>query len=259
MERAKQIAIRALTSLGYDAKPIPEESGRKGKRADIAAAGDNDRFIVEVKQRLEDANRRNERNERLASGELVSSEEPLGYSDRVDAILRRGLKQINETPKTSGTFNLLWFHTEGLDSDLKALRARNTFYGLVHLFPRSLESPHAEATQCFYFDHNTSIRLPTVHGLIVVDGEGLQLCINEFAESAEDFRRSSLVTRLGDAVIDPRQLELAGEALILRGNFPRGDESAVLQKVHEATTNHYIAVRLNRHAVSAAVMPNQET
>lgn len=206
MERAKQVAIRFLTSLGYDARSIPESSGAEGKRADIAAEGDVDRFIVEVKQRLEDHERRDGRNARLENGELVSTEESLGYCDRVDAILRKGLKQINETPKTAATFNILWLHAEGIDADLKALRARNTFYGLVHLLPRPLESPHAEATQCFYFDHNTSIRLPTVHGLVIFNGKGLQLCINEFADSVDEFRRSSVVTRLGSAVIDPRQL-----------------------------------------------------
>jgi hypothetical protein len=148
MEHAKQLAMRILRSLGYRADSIPESSDLEGKRADIAADGDgdDDRFIVEVKHRFEDPVQRAEINERLANGELVPTEESLGYCDRVDAILRHGLKQIDETPKTAGTFNLLWFHTEGMDADLKALRARNTFYGLVHLSPRPLESSNAMAT-----------------------------------------------------------------------------------------------------------------
>ena len=259
MEHAKQLAIGVLTSLGYRAELIPESSDSQGRRADIAADGDDDRYVVEVKHRFEEPVRRAEINERLANGDVVSTTESLGYSDRVDAILRHGLKQIDETPKTVGTFNLLWFHAEGMDADLKALRARNTFYGLVHLSPRPLESPDAKATQCFYFDHNTSIRLPTVHGLVIVDGEGLELCVNEFADAADDFRKSSLVATLRHAVIDPSRLESTGEAIVLRSDIPRADESRVLQKIHELTSHHHIPIRFHRHAVFSAVIPDTET
>jgi len=203
MEDAKHLAIRFLGALGYQTEPIPESSESGRKRADISATGDDDRYIVEVKRRLENPDRRADINARLAEGEFVSTEEPLGYCDRVDAILRSGLKQINETPKSPGTFNLLWFHADGMDADLKARRAMNTFYGLVHLVPNRLDSPDANETQCFYFDHNTSFRLPTVHGLVTFDGRGILLCVNEFAESADKFRTSSLVSKLKNAVIDP--------------------------------------------------------
>jgi hypothetical protein len=258
MEDAKQLAIRILKSLGYRAESIPESADGGGKRADIAADGDGDRYIIEVKHRFEDPVQRKAMNERLANGELVSTAESLCYSARVDAILRHGLKQIDETPKAHGTFNLLWFHAEGMDADLKARRARNTFYGLVHLLPRPLDSPGAEETQCFYFDHNTSIRLPTVHGLVIVDGEGLQLCINEFSDRAFEFRKSSLVAKLGTAVIDPVSLESSGEAIVLRSNVRRSDETLVLQKIYELTGNRYISIRLNRHAVSAVIVPRSD-
>ena len=259
MEHAKQIAIEILEGIDYCTESIPESSVPHEKRADISANGTDDRYVIEVKHRFDDPIRKQGINERLANGEVVSTEEPLCYSNRVDAILRHGLKQINKTPKTADTFNLLWLHADGMDADLKARRARNTFYGLVHLVPRMLESPDARQTQCFYFDHNTSIRLPTVHGLVIVDGEYLEICINEFAESADAFRKSSLITKLGNAVTDPLQLESTGDAIALRSDVSRSDEQLVLQKIYELTSNRYTPIRLKRHASSAAVAPRNAT
>ncbi|MFH1919405.1 MAG: hypothetical protein ABIP48_05890 [Planctomycetota bacterium] len=255
MEHAKQVAHDALQSLGLVVTDIPE-SESDGKRADLLANDDTFQYLIEVKQRFEDPEQRESNLQRMSEGEVVPSSEPHSYSNRIDGILRDGLKQIDETPADDNTFNLLWFHAEGMDADLKVRRARNTFYGLVPLIPLT---PHGETVNCFYFDFCTSFRMPTVHGLALVDGDGLQLCINEFADKADHFRRSSLVQRLGTAVIDPFAIESQGDAIVLRSCISRREEQAVLDELERITNTKFTAVRMNRHSASATVFRGRAT
>lgn len=253
MERAKQFAANVLTHLGYSVSDIPTSKVRGQKRADLVACDESSRYIIEVKHRLEDESQRKDRIAKLNRGEVVSTTEPMTHSNRIDGILRSGLKQIDQTPESDSTFNLLWFHAEGMDADLKMRRARNTFYGLVHLIP--LER-NAESLQCFYFDYATSSRLPSVNGLVIDDGKGLELCLNEFATTAEAFRSSSLVAKLSRAVIDPREMESHADAMVLRSDVKRKDDSTVLAEIERLTSKRYTVIRISRHASSAAVFPD---
>jgi hypothetical protein len=254
MEHAKELACQYLDSLGLSVAEIPESVG---KRADLRAIDDTAEYVIEVKQRLEDPVLREAHVQKMSVGEIVNTTESHSYSDRLDGILKHGSKQIDETPKDCNAFNLIWFHAEGRDSDLKIRRARNTFYGLVPLLP--LRQAASETVDCFYFDFCTSIRMPTVHGLVLVDEAGLQLCVNEFGTGVERFRRSSLVQRLHEGVLDPAVLEAQGDAIVFRSEISRKDERAVLVELERVTNQKFISIRLKRHASSAMVPRTDST
>ena len=253
MERAKEIAIQCLESLGCDVTDIPETND---KRADLLATCNGAKYFIEVKQRLEDPDVRESHLEQMITGKVVNTTESHSYSNRIDGILRHGLKQITETPKGDNAFNLIWFYADGIDADLKVRRARNTFYGLVPLIP--LEEGNQETINCFYFDFSTSYRMPSVQGMVTVDGKGLQLCINEFADRIDFFRQSYLVQRLDNAVIDPVALVAQGEAIAFRSSISRKEEKAVLEELERTTNRKFVPIRIKRHA-SSVFVPRTDT
>jgi|GEM_PF-6466304 len=97
--------------------------------------------------------------------------------------------------------------------------------------------------------------MPTVHGLVVVHDGRLQLCLNEFAQKIELFRKSQLVLNFGRAVLDPPALEASGEAISLRSGISRKNDEDILDELYRQTGNRYVTVRLKRHSASIAVSP----
>jgi|GEM_PF-5608441 len=150
MERAKQIAMRELKHMGFAVDDISECDA---KRADFVATDGISTYVVEVKQKLDDLVRRSNEVRRMADGEIVSNSEPHSHSNRFDGIFKHGRDQLYNTPRHPEAFSIIWFYAEGMDADLKARRACNTFYGLVPLIPLSGNSDgNSEIVQCFYFD-----------------------------------------------------------------------------------------------------------
>jgi len=248
MERAKQRAVLILKSLGLTTESIPVSDE---KRADLYGWDGTHQYVVEVKQRFDDPKERQEATDKMATGEAYDSTEPHSFSNPLDRVMRYGLKQIDKTPKDDLSFNLLWLNAEGMDADLKMRRARNTFYGLVPVGPKW---PHkGDVVNCFYFDYSTCRRLPNVHGLVLDDGDGVQLCLNEFSPSLDRFRKSILVERLGAAVVDPVKLAATGEAIALKSGIARKNEERVLAELERETGKRFFAIRLKRHASSYMV------
>jgi len=247
MEHGKQLACECLKGIGLQVSVIPESNQ---KRADLCASDGIAQYLVEVKDRLDDPAVEESLHQQITNGEVAYTSVPYSYSNRIDGILRDGRKQLDATPKHANTFNLLWVHATGLDSDLKTERARNTFYGLVPQIPLERQD---KTIFCFYFDFATSFRMPTIHGLVLLDDNGLQLCINEFSDDVERFRESSLVRSLSDAVVDPPVLESQGEAIVLRSDISRRDETAVLAEVERIASKRICPLRIRRDVASVAV------
>lgn len=216
MERAKQIAADFFAQIGFQVQGIAESDS---KRADLIANDGTATYLVEVKQKLDDADQQNHNSGRMAEGEVVCHSEPHSRSNRIDGLLKHGRKQLDDTPKPAGSFSLLWFHAEGIDADLKVRRAQNTFYGLVPLIPLSR---NVAAIRCFYFDYATAFGMTTVDGLLTVHNCNLCLCLNEFAVSVNAFKESKLAKELSraGAIIDPALSKHAAKRWSCAARYP---------------------------------------
>jgi hypothetical protein len=257
MEAAKDLATRLFSSLGFSVEDIPV---RKGRSADLRIADASDRYHLEVKEKFESAEDARVRTESLNSGELFAEEAPLWHDNRISGILRDAGKQLDQTPKTPDTFQLVWFHAHGSDPDLKGRQAFATFYGDVPVSPRWPN--HALPTKhCFYFDYSAALAMPSVEALIISERDSLQFCLNVESARTNEFRRTELFKVFQDrnAVFDPLVLETSGELILLRSTIPRKSDDDTAAALKEQTGISYTPIRMKRYAHSALVRLSLES
>lgn len=241
MERAKHIAIRFFSSLGYSVTVIPEADN---KRADLDVHDGKNQYIVEVKEKLDTGSQVLRSTVGEGDSKVNVGREPHSRSNRLDGVLKHGTKQLNETPSADGAFNLLWLYTEGVNADMTSRRALYTFYGIATLIPVSQNS---NGVNCVYFDYSTAFAMPSVNGLIVVENDSLQLCLNEFAPNYSSFKMSKLVSDLGAAICDPSNFENEDGKIVLRSTISRKNEQEVLNELEGVTGIRYTRIQLNRY------------
>ena len=261
MEAGKEFVIRVLSRVfGYEAEEILTGAGR---RADLRIADVESVYHIEVKEKCESVELAAKRTAVLASGELYQQSDELAHDNRISGIIRDASKQLDQTPKDDGTFQLIWFHANGVDADAKTRQAMATFYGQVALSPQWdgsdintwRGSQPATLPTCFYFDYATSHTMPTVEGLFISDAKGLQLCLNEFSLRSKEFRESALCRTAVElrCVCDPVALADRGEIIACRFKLPRKDDNETARALKEQTGVLYSPIRLTRHSYSAAM------
>lgn len=244
--RHKEFATDLLATIGLRVDSVPCGSDRS---ADLIASDENSRYLIELKEKL-DQHTEPEISQ-FSRGEVVTRSVPTTYNNRISAILRDGRDQLNESAKSLAAFRLVWFHASGFDADLRHKQAFNTFYGRVHLLP--IFPAGGEITQCFYFDYSEAWSMPTVDAMILTDGAGLQLCLNEFSARHREFRSSSLCHLLAQGLVDPRELERQGQILAFRQRCSRTEEAEILRALAEETGVKYSVIRFAQHSAAVAV------
>jgi hypothetical protein len=244
MEHAKHIAITFFRGLGYSVTEIPETST---KRADLDVDDGETQYIVEIKEKLDTGSQI--QCSVLSEDDLTINvgREPHLRSNRLDGVLKYGAGQLNETPSQDDAFNVLWLYSDGANSDMTIRRALYTFYGVATLIPLS---PRGDGVNCVYFDYCTAFSMPSVSGLIVVEKDALQLCLNEFSRSYHKFKTSKLVHELGGAVYDPANFEDAEGTIVLRSDLSRRNEQDVLDELERITETRYTRIQMNRYRFS---------
>jgi len=169
MEVAKEIAKRVFTNLGFAVDEIPVGVPRT---ADLRIGDDTATYDVEVKEKFESEADAKERTEVLLAGEIYQHEANLSHDNRISAILRDAQNQLDQTSRDRpDTFQLIWFHAHGIDTDLKARQAFATFYGDVPISARWPSEPSTK--HCFYFDYSAAFSMPTIEALILSERDSL--------------------------------------------------------------------------------------
>lgn len=257
MEAGKSLASAILPNLGFQVEDVPVGDGRT---ADLLVTDlESQRYLIEVKEKIESESQAQQRIEILDRGDLYEQADPLCRDNRISGIFLDAQKQLDATPKQTGTFQLIWFHANGVDADLKLEQAFATFYGYVPLIALS---PCEDAMpECFYFDYSAAFHMRTVQALILTEGEkSLQVCLNEFGERVDDFRRSLLCRKFVEigGIVDPVQMAADGKIIACRADVPRKNEDEVAKALQVQTGILYSPIRLKRHAVSAATRPTDK-
>ena len=210
-----------------------------------------------MKDKLEGESQAQERQEILAHGDLYKQSDWLAHNNRISGILLDARTQLKETPQAAGTYQLIWFHATGVDSDLKYRQAFATFSGLVPLI--ALNPREQGTTDCFYFDYSAAINMPTVDALILTDSKTLQVCLNEFSHREAEFRETRLCRTFleMDGVIDPVAMASEGRIISCRADVSRRNDEDIIKALQQPTGVEYSPIRLTRHAYSMAVMPGE--
>jgi hypothetical protein len=235
MEYSKRLAIAELRRLGFEVDEIPCGTG---KRADLRVNDGTHAYHIEAKDKFESLDIPT-----ASQGELYRRKDPITHNNTVSGVLRDAQKQLSQTPKADATFQLIWFHA---GSDLQWRLAFATFYGHMHLsavWPRD-----AKSAECFYFTYNVAHSMPDVEALILTEGDGLHLCLNEFSPRRDEFRSSRLYEVFSVGEIDPVAMETAGKIIACRADISRKNPQDVLRALKEQTGVDYVPIALTRYS-----------
>lgn len=244
MNHVEQIASTFFNRLGYAVDVIPTSSN---KRADLAVFDGINRYIVEIKEKFQTDSKVSYSTEGEGASLVHVRSEPHARSNRLDGVFKDGAKQLSETPSSSSAFRLIWLHCEGPHADMIGYRALYTFYGVEQLVPCS---SRGEGVNCVYFNHSTAFAKPSINGLVIVENDSLQLCLNEFSTNYESFKVSKLVQTLGDAIYDPKCFDDRKGTIVLRSDISRGAESEVLMELERLTGVRYRTISLHQYSFS---------
>lgn len=234
MEYSKRLAIAKLRRLGFEVDEIPR--GME-KRADLHVNDGTHTYHIEAKDKFESQD-----SPAASQDDLYRRKDPLTHNNTISGVLRDAQKQLSQTPKKNATFQLIWLHA---GSDLQWRLAFATFYGHMHLSARWPRG--AKSVECFYFTYNAAHLMPDVEALILTEGEGLHLCLNEFSPRRDEFRSSRLYEVFSEGEIDPVAMEAAGKIIACRENISRKNPRDVLRALKEQTGVDYEPITLTRY------------
>lgn len=235
MEYSKQIAIRELTGRSFRVDEIPETTS---KRADLCVTDGQHVYHVEAKDKFD-----SDDIPAASQDDFYRRKDPLTHTNTISGVLRDAHSQLKGTPKTDGTFQLIWFHAQ---SDLQWQQAFATFYGTM---PVSALYPNRDkSTVCFYFTFNAAFAMPDVEALLLSQGLGLHICMNEFSPRRKEFKSTRLYNVLSGGEIDPDKLEATGEIIRCRSKVSRKNQADVIMALKEQTGVDFVATPLTRYS-----------
>jgi hypothetical protein len=224
--------INIFKKLSFSAERIPE-SPKEGNRADIKAEKDNDHFLIEVKSRQD--------HPELMSDikgarplEIVEYEKGLSRSNTLSGIIRKAVSQLIATPDSYNSFKIIWFRSvEALIEDEMSF-LKSTLYGINHLIVRQ-SNGRISHSPCYYFDINEFYKYEDLEGVILDNGQGLELCVNGFSRRISEFTVSSLYNFFSshNAVTDPLKLEEESKIMVADTQIPRKNQGAIMDYIQK--------------------------
>lgn len=235
MEHSKRIAIRELTRLGFKVDEIPETAD---KRADLCASDGEHTYHIEAKDKFD-----SDIIPAASQDDLYRRKDPLTHTNTISGVLRKAHTQLKGTPKADGTFQLIWFHAE---SSLQWHQAFATFYGAMSV--SALYPNRDKSGWCFYFTFNASFTMPDVEALILTEGNGLHLCLNEFSPRRDEFRATRLYKAWSVGEFDPDKMEATGQIIRCRSTVSRKNEADVIKALKEQTGIDFVGNPLIRYS-----------
>lgn len=215
----QEAAANILNRMGFSVVRIPTSTG---KTADLRAADNQDRYLIEVKCKRHGPSAADAPGGRPRAGTEPLLATSLQKTNCMSGIFDDAVKQLRTTKAMPNDFRIIWFMAEGSDPDSQIEQFVNAVYGTVPVL-----TP-AGAILCYFFDFNAFYDAPDVDAVIAGTAEDASLCINTFA-TRPGFRSSKLYTHFAEcnAVCDPKAIERAGQVFIADCGINRRDVVAM--------------------------------
>lgn len=156
--------------------------------------------------------------------ELVRAD-PINRLNSLSRIVAKAASQL-KSRGSGNTIRILWFLGQPPYQKTFYDQLRMTLYGIRVVV--GLRNGKGIATACYYAGHSDFYRYRDVlDGALL--GTVAAVFINDHSPHADRLKNSRLCRLAESAILDPRDLEKSGDALVLRDSVDRSDDSAVLQ------------------------------
>ncbi len=242
MEYSKHIAMHFFKEHGYSVEEIAEA---EDKRADLNVSDGIDNYIIEVKEKIDTGNQIKWSAIYDRKTSFLVGEESHSCSENLRGKIRKANKQIIETPSKENALHLLWFFTQGNNADMITRRLLYTFYGIANLIPVNQKG---DGVNCVYFEYSASYRMQELDGIILVENDRVNLCLNEYSKQYHKLQKSKLHKIFNrDAIYDPETFEARPGTIVFRSDMSRKDENQVLEELENVTGVRYRKIVVNRY------------
>ena len=216
---AKQILE---TEFGYSATKITEGDT---KSPDFLVDGNGEKFLVELKTRLDDAETQNLIKKYLSLGEIAEFSDTTGRKNRLSRIICDAGDQLASLD-IDVDYKLVWLMAVGENQEMKKQQFKSTLYGISTIF--DLDSPHT--FPCYYFQFSDFYRTKDIiDGAIISTLSKAEFCLNTYSGRYLKLKQSFLAKKFDKACCDPFDEEKDERAMIVDSDVDRRDKSKVLK------------------------------
>jgi hypothetical protein len=238
-----------LNTLGYTAQKIQESS--KDKSPDFFVSGDGFTYLIELKTKLSDAEKKLRRDEILQKGEIASESESTGRRNRLSGVLRIASKQLSEYKGQPVRFRLVWMPAQGNHPDIQMLQFEATLYGKMDI----IDMTQNGFLSCYYFTHSDFYTFrDSIDGAIISTGREAKFCLNTYSANYQLLRDSPLFNKFRPGVLDPLELEKEGFAFIADCGIERGNENAMISYLcSKYKKDRLMPIQMGYHSASVRV------
>jgi len=203
-----------LRSRGF---AVDEITRSNHPTADLVVEDALDSYIVEVKLRESIP---------LPQDPLTVRVQATGRANTVSGILRTAVEQLDESG-ASPALRVVWVLAAEPDRNLRYRQVESTAYGML------IAAGPGILRHCYYATHSDFHRFrASLHGIAL--GTFGALLLNDLSDGYTRLRDSKLARLFGRTVRDPRALEAAGDALVVRGDVDRANKAAVIEYLNRA-------------------------
>jgi hypothetical protein len=221
-DEGRQAVKSFLEAMGFDPETIPEAAT---KTPDLSLRIDSDRFLIEVKLKVDDDHLR-----RIVNAEPGSTH---SYDNpSIQSRLREGRKQLSAFPeRCNDDFLLVWML--GANTGLTALvrpAAVSELYGSALLEGFFEDTKKAYSRPCYFLANSWFFRNRDLDAVILQDFQGVKFCLNPFSPryALLKMTRFADVFRQSGCLTDPRDDEADGKCFIADCDIPRRNISDVI-------------------------------
>lgn len=206
-------------SLGYKVEKIKEDNQES---PDFIIYDDESTYVLELKTKFP-ANVEIEKRKRiLDSGKIFNISESVEGKNRLSGIIKKAERQLKKFSDTN-LLRIVWLLSTGHLAEPRLLQFQATLYGLATVVSSK------GSGDCYFFYNSEFFRFREfIDGAIVSTEKELLLLINPLSPRYLQLKNSSLPKHLGNAVVDPFELECQGLAFLVDSDVDRNDREVIL-------------------------------
>jgi hypothetical protein len=217
--------------LGYQVEKIAESDI---ETPDFSIFDDISSYVLELKTKFPTEAEIVERMQLLEVGKIHQLHETIISKNRLSGIIKKAKDQLESHNKKD--LCIVWLLATGHLAEPRMLQFEATLYGLSPLVSAK------RTGDCFFFYNSDFFRYRGVLDAAIVSTESeAKLLLNPLSPRYKQMKNSSLPKHLGEAVIDPVELEKNGKAFYMDSDVDRGDKEAVLAYLRDKYKSDDIA------------------
>ncbi len=213
------------------------------------------RYLLEVKEKLPNAEEERKRTEALREDGTYSHSQAIARQNRLSGIVAEAVEQLASPAAPAADLRLMCFVASGRDPKVQLDQFFRTVYGAWELF----DLERNESRLCLYYTFSDFFRhAATLDGILGLDPQGATLWINSFSPRAGLLARSGLAAAMGPGVYDPVAREQAGQVYVADTDLDRRDRGSILLYVQRKYDRWHQLTELSPVAFSAEVVARVE-